>query len=262
LLEQPGAFRTASTYNSKRAHTMSKGIVRSVYLAGVGAAAIEHLQTRVFYRGAYPTAPLPDATAGPWELVARVHLRAPAAGASGTLAVAGSWGGAGNSTQVTLAAGNQTIELVLSVPAGAVALWWPNGAGAQALHNLTATFTPAAPAAPALSVQRRVGFRFFALVTGNDTDPSTLDGVDGSGAFTMRWNVNGAKVFARGANLIPMDELEGRLSVAAHVAMLRSAADAHMNTLRVWGGGSFYPDVVYDTADELGLMMYHDAMYG
>ena len=41
---------------------MSKGIVRSVYLAGVGAAAIEHLQPRVFYRGAYPTSPLSDAT--------------------------------------------------------------------------------------------------------------------------------------------------------------------------------------------------------
>ena len=249
---------------------MSKGIVRSVYLAGVGAAAIEHLQPRVYYRGAYPTSPLSDATAGPWELVARVHLRAPAAGASGTLAVSGSWGGAMNSTLVSLAAGNQTIELTLTIAVGAVALWWPNGAGAQPLHTLTATFTPSGAAAgaaaaappPVLTVQRRVGFRFFALVTGNDTDPGTLDGVDGSGAFTMRFNVNGAKIFARGANLIPMDEMEGRLSVEAHVAMLQSAADAHMNLLRVWGGGSFYADVVYDTADALGLMLYHDAMYG
>jgi len=249
-----------ATYNSAGAHTMSKGIARSVYLAGVGAAAVEHLQPRIFYSGAYPTASLSDAVAGPWEVAARVHLRAPAGGASGTLAVAGSWGGA-NSSKVTLIAGNQTVELRMEVPAGAVRLWWPNGAGAQVLYNLTATFTPSAAAGGAggatLSVTRSVGFRFFALVTGNDTDPSTLSGVDGSGAFTMRYNVNGMKVFARGANLIPMDEMEGRLSVAAHSAMLQSAAAAGMNTLRVWGGGSFFPDVVYDTCDELGILLYH-----
>jgi beta-mannosidase len=240
---------------------MSKGIVRSVYLLGVGTAAIEHVQPRVSYRGAYPTAPLTDATAGPWDVAVRVHLRAPpGAGARGTLAVRGAWGGEASSP-VDVPPGNSTVELTISVPAGDVALWWPNGLGAQTLYGLTATFTPEA-GGPALEAARRVGFRFFALVTANDTDPSALAGVDGSGGFTMRFNVNGAKLFSRGANLIPMDEMEGRLSVDAHVAMLRSAADAHMNTLRVWGGGSYYPDVVYDTADELGLVMYHDAMWG
>lgn len=247
-----------STYNSVGAHTFSKGIVRSVYLVAVGAAAVEHLQTRIFYAGSYPTAPLTDASAGPWNVVARVHLLAPAP-ASGTVQVRGAWGGLASSP-ASLVAGNNTVEVTLSVPAGAVNLWWPNGLGQQARYNITATWTPAA--GPPLTTSRAVGFRFFALVTGNDTDPSTLAGKDGSDSFTMRFNVNGAKVWSRGANLIPMDELEGRLSEDAHIAMLRSAAAAHMNTLRVWGGGSFYNDVVYDTADELGLMMYHDMMYG
>jgi hypothetical protein len=34
-----------------------------------------------------------------------------------------------------------------------------------------------------------------------------------------------------------------------------------MNTLRVWGGGMFLPDVWYDTCDELGVLVYHDMMY-
>ena len=245
-----------STYNSKGAHTFSKGIVRSAYLIAVGAAAVEHLQTRIFYEGDYPTAPLTDASAGPWTVVTRVHLRAPAA-AAGTVSVRGAWGGSA-SAPAALVAGNNTVELSLSVPAGAVRLWWPNELGVQARYNITATWTPAAAAAagPPLATTRAVGFRVFALVTGNDTDPATLKGRDGSDSFTMRWNVNGAKVWSRGANLIPMDEMEGRLSVDAHVAMLRSARDAHYNTLRVWGGGSYYHDIVYDTADELGLMMY------
>ena len=29
---------------------------------------------------------------------------------------------------------------------------------------------------------------------------------------------------------------------------------------QIWGGGLFYHDCVYDHADELGLLMYHDAM--
>jgi beta-mannosidase len=248
-----------SSFNSLGSHTFTKGIVRSAYVVAVGAAAVEHLQTRVYYDGAYPTAPLTDASAGPWRVVARVHLLAPAA-ASGTVQVSGAWSGASASAPATLVAGNNTVELTLTVPAGAVRLWWPNELGEQVRYNVTATWTPAA--GPSLSTYRAIGFRSFVLVTGNDTDPSTLAGKDGSDSFTMRFKINGANIWSRGANLIPMDEMEGRLSVDAHVAMLRSAAAAHFNTLRVWGGGSYYNDVVYDTADELGLMMYHDTMYG
>ena len=32
--------------------------------------------------------------------------------------------------------------------------------------------------------------------------------------------------------------------------------------MQVWGGGLWYHDAVYDAADEMGLLMYHDAMYG
>ena len=52
-------------------------------------------------------------------------------------------------------------------------------------------------------------------------------------------------IFAKGANMIPMDELEGRMSAAAHRQLVRSAADAGMNTLRVWGGGIFLPRAWY-----------------
>ena len=254
----------SSTYSPTKSHTFTKGIVRSVYVVGVASAALEHLQPRVYYTGAYPTSPLTDATAGGWRVVVVVHLFAPgAAGAQGSLSLNGDWpGSASNSTPVSLVQGNNSVELTLTVPAGAVSLWWPAGVGAQSLYNLSATWTPRGGGAPPITLQRRIGFRYFALVTGNDTDPSTLAGQDGSGGFTMRFNVNGAKIWSRGANLIPMDEMDGRLSSAAYVAMLRSAAAANFNTLRVWGGGMYYHDVVYDTADSLGLILYHDMMFG
>ena len=46
--------------------------------------------------------------------------------------------------------------------------------------------------------------------------------------------------------MIPMEELEGRLDGAAHVAIVRSALEGGMNTLRVWGGGTFQPDAWYE----------------
>ena len=52
-------------------------------------------------------------------------------------------------------------------------------------------------------------------------------------------------IFAKGANMIPMDELEGRMSASAHRQLVRSAADGGMNTLRVWGGGIFLPRAWY-----------------
>ena len=50
----------------------------------------------------------------------------------------------------------------------------------------------------------------------------------------MFFRVNGAPLYSRGANMIPMEELEGRMDAEAHRILVKSSADAGMNTLRVW----------------------------
>ena len=45
--------------------------------------------------------------------------------------------------------------------------------------------------------------------------------------------INGAQIWSRGANLIPMDEMDGRLTEQAYHFMLKSAQDSNYNTLRV-----------------------------
>ena len=55
--------------------------------------------------------------------------------------------------------------------------------------------------------------------------------------------------------------LLGRLDAEAHRILVKSSADGGMNTLRVWGGGIFYPTAFYDACDEYGVLVYHDMQY-
>ena len=83
------------------------------------------------------------------------------------------------------------------------------GLGAQALYSVSVLFTPSGSSP--LTTSRRIGFRTFALVTGNDTDAGYVNrsaGADGTDTQGMLFRVNGAAILSRGANMIPMEELE------------------------------------------------------
>jgi beta-mannosidase len=122
-------------------------------------------------------------------------------------------------------------------------LWWPAGSGGQALHTLTI-------ASGAAVTTRTIGLRDLALV-------SVADAAGRSFGFTC----NGKPVFARGANWIPADALAGRIDRDAVRDLLQSAVDAHMNMIRIWGGGRYEPDWFYDLCDEMGLMVWQDFMF-
>ena len=48
------------------------------------------------------------------------------------------------------------------------------------------------------------------------------------------FRVNGAPLYARGGNKIPMELLDGRMSAVAHRRLVQSAAEGHFNMLRKW----------------------------
>jgi len=280
------------------ANTLSKGLWKSVYLTEVprDTVAITHVTPHTRYKGAYPTARLVDGEHGGFVVNVTTHFWAPPGGATGSLAVAGSWAPAGSgvgaaaaasSGATTLPAGDSMVSLQLAATAAQIKLWWPSGVGAQPLYNVTATWTPAhsavagasaaavvggggagaiGPATPVAATSRRMGFRVFALVTVNDTNASVVAShasgqVNDTGTHGMFFRVNGAALYSRGANMIPMEELEGRMDGEAHRILVKSSADAGMNTLRVWGGGIFYPTAFYDACDEYGVLVYHDMQY-
>ena len=74
-------------------------------------------------------------------------------------------------------------------------------------------------------------------------------------ALSRYFRVNGAPLYARGGNKIPMDLLEGRMTAVGHRRLVQSAADAHFTMLRLWGGSIWEPRAFYDACDELGILL-------
>ncbi len=74
--------------------------------------------------------------------------------------------------------------------------------------------------------------------------------------------VNGIPVFAKGADVIPFDSFPNRVTSEKYRRILQSAKDANMNMVRLWGGGYYETEEFYDQCDELGLMVWHDLMFG
>jgi hypothetical protein len=265
------------------------------------AVALTAVVPEVFYRGGdsdYPTSPLRDGSHNGFVVYVTVRLWSPCP-VNGTVRVWGSWGRDAAEAEAVAEVsvdGEASHTLAIQAAAGEVRLWWPRGtgpdpAGRRHLYHVHASFVPggsgvgvgvgAAPDRGGMAkrggagslgartvavgaASRRIGFRHVALVTGNDTDPGYVRssiGAEGTGSHGMYLRVNGMAMWARGSNVVPMDELEGMWNDGAHRRMVRSAAMANMNLLRVWGGGAVLPPAFYDECDEMGIILYHDMMY-
>jgi len=247
------------------ARTFTYGIWKHVYLVYTpsGSASITHVVPKVFYQGKYPTKALVDGEHEGFKVKLKVFLSAKSA-TFGSLAVQNSWDHAIYIAAMTVPEGNSSALIEMNASAKDIKLWWPIGMGDQPLYDLSVTFEPNNTPSASVTAHRKVGFRYFALVTGNDTDPAYVTKAaseQGTDSHGMYFRINGAAFWSKGSNVIPMENLEGRMNGEAHRIMVRSAADGGMNTLRIWGGGIFMPDEFYDTCDELGLIVFHDMMY-
>jgi beta-mannosidase len=65
----------------------------------------------------------------------------------------------------------------------------------------------------------------------------------------------------KGANFIPPDIFLPRVNKSDYERIIQSAVDAHMNMLRVWGGGTYADEDFYDLCDEKGILVWQDFMF-
>lgn len=122
-----------------------------------------------------------------------------------------------------------------------VALWWPHTHGDPALHSLTLhlddTSCDLGP----------VGFRNIDVQRGED----------GNG-FAIA--VNGAPVFCRGACWTSPDIVALPCDAASYRPSLVAMRDVGMNMVRIGGTMVYEADAFYALCDELGLLVWQDAM--
>uniref|UniRef100_A0A0G4GYN0 beta-mannosidase n=1 Tax=Chromera velia CCMP2878 TaxID=1169474 RepID=A0A0G4GYN0_9ALVE len=77
---------------------------------------------------------------------------------------------------------------------------------------------------------------------------------------TFYVEVNGVPVFSRGANMIPFSNFVN-VTEDQQDWIIDSANDAHMNMIRVWGGGDYQPDSFYDKCDEDGILVWQEFIF-
>ena len=124
-------------------------------------------------------------------------------------------------------------------------LWWPRGHGDQPLYELRAELTAAG--APHDSWHRRVGFRTAEVRMEPDAFGTSFQVV-----------VNGRPVWIKGANWIPADCFPSRVTAQDYARGVADAVEAGMTMLRVWGGGLYESDELYDLCDREGLLVWQD----
>jgi len=127
-------------------------------------------------------------------------------------------------------------------------LWWPHGYGKQPLYGVDVTLI-----SDETILDRRsynIGLRTIELCQEPD---------QWGREFTFY--VNGVRLFAKGADWIPTDSLPTRITKSMLEGILKSAVDANMNMLRVWGGGYYPEDMFYDICDRYGILIWQDFMF-
>lgn len=129
--------------------------------------------------------------------------------------------------------------------------WWPNGLGQQKLYNLTIRITPEHQEAQSKTLN--IGFRTVELV--QERLHSKTE------AYSFYFKVNGVPFFAKGSNWIPAHALNEAITEGYLRTLLHSAKLANINMLRIWGGGKYEDDTLYQIADEYGIFLWHDMMF-
>lgn len=123
-------------------------------------------------------------------------------------------------------------------------IWYPNGYGKPNLYDAT-IYLYVGDNKIIDSVKTRFGVRTIELSQEKDKYGSEFCFV-----------VNGKKIFAKGANLVPSAMHKERYEgMAKHIDLVR---ECNMNMLRVWGGGYYVDEEMYEACDENGILIWQD----
>jgi beta-mannosidase len=148
---------------------------------------------------------------------------------------------------VTLAIGSNRVSVPIDI--AQPQLWFPAGYGLQPIYRFHVSVSAKGQELDAKDA--KTGLR--SVVLRRDLD---------KWGRSFEFVVNGIPIFAKGADVIPFYSFPNRVTDEQYRHILQSAKDANMNMIRLWGGGYYEKQEFYDLCDELGLMVWHDLMFG
>lgn len=97
------------------------------------------------------------------------------------------------------------------------------------------------------AVSRKIGLRTIELNRERDTFGENF-----------QFKINGVPLFIKGANWIPADSFINRYTTERLEYDLQAVKFSNMNMLRIWGGGYYESDALYDRCDRDGVLVWQD----
>lgn len=152
--------------------------------------------------------------------------------------------------------GGVTPQLALSATLDKIQLWWPNGFGPQPLYR--SRFELVGDGCATDSVEQRIGFRTIELVMNEGAWDEPKDFPKSRSVAPITAQVNGQRIFIKGSNWVPPEIFPGTFTRERFGDLLGKARHAHLNMLRVWGGGYVNQESFFDLADEMGLLIWQE----
>jgi beta-mannosidase len=127
-------------------------------------------------------------------------------------------------------------------------LWWTNELGFPVMYSFALDLSYDSHILNSKTLN--VGLRKLELVQARD-----------SAGSSFYFKLNGIPLFIKGANYIPQDNFLPRIKPQDYENVVVRAKESHMNMLRVWGGGVYGSDDLYNSCDRNGILVWQDFMF-
>ncbi|KAI0853848.1 glycoside hydrolase family 2 protein [Daldinia vernicosa] len=122
-------------------------------------------------------------------------------------------------------------------------LWYPFVYGQQVRYELKATIAGD-------EKTKLIGFRRSELVQEKD---------EFGKSFYFR--INGIDVFGGGSCWIPADSFVSQIPPQRYRDWMKLMVEGNQHMLRIWGGGIYEDNALFDACDELGVLVWHDFQF-
>ena len=127
-------------------------------------------------------------------------------------------------------------------------LWWTHNLGNPHLYQFDFELISDGKIKDKRSIKK--GIRTVKLISKKD-----------SIGESFYFELNGKPVYMKGANYIPQNSFQNKVTDNHYKKLLSDVVNSNMNMLRVWGGGIYENDIFYDLCDEKGILIWQDFMF-